>query len=219
MATTVQEVYDDVCRALLEDGALVFFYSEAAFLTDILVVIQDFLQKTGVIKNTYDIRILSGTSSYTVAEDASDVQEAFVDKKYLQPSSEFYLDMANRTWGSDTGAPERWHRDQLSDRTIEVTPTPNFSGAVLPDETRNLKLIATQIPTQSSLALVDNIPLMPDTMAAYLKFGVLEKIFNQDGEARDIQRARYCNARVTECLNAFRAVMQEEALEEIDASQ
>lgn len=211
MATTVQSVYDSVCNALLEDGGLVHVYSEEAFLDDLLDVIRDLLMRTGIIIDVYDIRIISGTSTYSLDESASDIKAVFVDKKHLQPSSGFYLDFSDRNWGSDSGFPEVWRTDNISDGSLQVTPTPDVTGAVLPTETGNLKVFATRVPT-TALTMADNVPLLPDTVSAYLKFGVLEKIFSADGEAFDSQRAKYCGSRVSELTLLLKAIMSEEVM-------
>jgi hypothetical protein len=67
--------------------------------------------------------------------------------------------------------------------------------------------------------MADNIPLLPDTAATYLKFYCMEKIFSTDGEARDPQRAKYCGARWIECCNLFKSISGEEMLEKPFASK
>jgi len=215
MATTVQQVYNDVCRVLLEDGGLVYCYTEQAFLRDLLVSIRDLLQRTGIVKSSETIKTISGTSEYTTSAGVSAIDAVFVDKRYLQPSSGFYLDNAKREWAAESGFPEEWRQDRLAVDKFQLSPTPDFTGAVLPGTSNNITLIESVIPSATSITMSENIPLMPDTMAAYLKFAVLEKIFSTDGDTKDVQRARYCHARVQECVNLFKSIMQEEILEEV----
>lgn len=196
----------------MEDGGLRYFYTEHDFLDDLLSACRVFLQETGIIKNVYNYEITSGTGTYTLGEDVSKIDEVFVDKRHLQKSSGFFMDNYEREWGTESDFPQKWRTDQIDDGTVEISPTPNFNGATLPDQTGNLKVIASQVPTQTSLSMSDNIPLMPDSMATYLKFAVLEVIFSMDGEGKDMARADYCRARVDECIGLFKAVMEEEAL-------
>ena len=49
MAVTAQEIYTEVCDALLEDGGLQFVYTQAGFLSDLRVAVDTFLQSAGIV--------------------------------------------------------------------------------------------------------------------------------------------------------------------------
>ena len=74
----------------------------------------------------------------------------------------------------------------------------------------NLMMSSTALPVQSkTYQLADLIQGIPDTFTVYLKYGVLERVFKMDGEAKDELRARYCASRFQEGVNLARAIMQE----------
>lgn len=76
---------------------------------------------------------------------------------------------------------------------------------------RNLTLIGTAGTLASSFSFGSTIPNVPDAFVPYLGYGVLANIFSTDGEAKDPQRAAYCQARFNEGINLARAYMAQEA--------
>lgn len=92
---------------------------------------------------------------------------------------------------------------------LEVTsPMYGIIGNLVPS-TGNLTLIATTRPPKIAWVLADPIEVVPDEFAAYLKYGVLAKVFSMDSETKDALRARYCGARYQEGIALAKAVSTE----------
>lgn len=80
---------------------------------------------------------------------------------------------------------------------------------------RNFTLIGatmpqSDIPVDQYHQIIEGIPY---SFVQYIKYGALARIFSTDGELKDIQRAKYCDARFTEGKNIARVIMQESVLE------
>jgi hypothetical protein len=66
----------------------------------------------------------------------------------------------------------------------------------------NLTMVGAQgLTTNVFTDLNALIPVIPDSFCFYLGYGVLAMIFSTDGEAKDTQRAAYCNSRYQEGVN------------------
>lgn len=70
----------------------------------------------------------------------------------------------------------------------------------------NLTVVGTKGLVTNVFALDDVIPVVPDSFCPALAYGILARIFSQDGEAKDLQRAQYAQARYSEYANAGAAV-------------
>lgn len=202
MATTVQEVYRKVCRVLLEDDGLNLVYSEGAFLADLAVAVRTLLQATGLVKVYATQAVLSGAATATVPDEYMEVVEAFWNKRYLLRSFGMAMDESDPFWQSKSGPPEQWREDELAANTIQLAHNPSANGT--------LGYIASVQSTAKSLSMEDNIPYLPDSFCSYLPYFVLVKVFETEGESRDLQRAAYCRARRDEALNIAKAIMSEE---------
>jgi hypothetical protein len=79
----------------------------------------------------------------------------------------------------------------------------------IPASDRNLTTYGSQLPSPTSYALTDTIPLIPDSAAMYLAFAVLAKIYGDDAELKDAAKARFCLARYQEGISIFKAALLE----------
>jgi hypothetical protein len=91
------------------------------------------------------------------------------------------------------------------------TLTPLFGTiASMTVSVTNLETIATAIPRKiTNWQLGDTIDLIPDSATPYIKYGILARIWSQDGEQKDEFKAVYANARYTEGINLFGAIMSQ----------
>lgn len=125
----VQDIYDDVCNALLEPNGLVLgMVTEDDFLRFYGEVYQDFLQGAGIIKKLANVVTVSGTSIYEKPEYAMEAEEAAYDRNYLHREDAFTLDALSASWKNQSGPPRRWHEDRLEVRHFEIQPVPARSG-------------------------------------------------------------------------------------------
>lgn len=74
----------------------------------------------------------------------------------------------------------------------------------------NLQIIATGLPSSIQVSLNTYIQQIPDSFAPAIKYGILSRIFAQDGEMKDITKANYCQARYSELVSLAASIMSEE---------
>lgn len=205
MSTAIADIYADVCHAVLESPALAHAYSANAFLRDILVAARTLLQTAPLVQNIFSVSGTSGVGAYAIPDGVGEVLAVFWNGNYLKPSTAMAMNDDDPQWESESRTPETWHMDLLDPDTIRIAPLPVANGT--------LKIVGTEQPTASSLSAGDNIPLVPDTLTHYLMFACLQKIWEMEGEGRDLNRAKYCKARLDELTNVLKVVASEEYAE------
>jgi hypothetical protein len=204
MAVKVQTIYDSVCVAMLEDYGLSLTYSSNLFLNDIYSGIVEFLKESRMAKRFDTQNVTSGTAVSLVPDEFMEVQDVFWNYRHLERSDGFDLDQSDTTWAGESGSPQVWREDQIAMNSVQVAPKPAADGV--------LGYIASLQPIANAVDMDDDIPLVPDDFCFYLKYFCLSKIFETEGECRDLQRAMYCRARWTECMNLAKAVVGEDVL-------
>jgi hypothetical protein len=213
MATSVQNIYDQVCSVLLEpSGFTLGITTQQTFLDLFRAVLLDWYQQTGLIKQVCTQTLTSGTATYTVPDDIISPEEAWWGSKYLQKTSMRELDQYEFAWTNRSGPPDRWFDDSLPPKQLTLYKKPNQTGASYAAKygtfypaDRNLAVLGTAGTLKTSFALGDTIPNVPDSFSCYLAYGVLEKLFSTDGECKDLQRSYYCQARYLEGVAIARA--------------
>lgn len=78
----------------------------------------------------------------------------------------------------------------------------------------NILMIAGARSTRTSFDLDDYIEGVPDSLTFYLKYGVLAKIFDSNGESKDTQKAIYCRQRFLEGQYLAKSIAQEALAED-----
>jgi len=73
----------------------------------------------------------------------------------------------------------------------------------------NLSIIGTTGLTTITYGLNDTVPVLPDSFCGALAYGILARIFSNDSECKDLQRAYYCQARYSEYINVAAAISGE----------
>jgi hypothetical protein len=73
----------------------------------------------------------------------------------------------------------------------------------------NLVLVSPVKPSGIDFSLSNIIEFVLDSFTPYIKYGILAKIFEIDGEMRDVLRARYCKARYEEGILLAKAIAAE----------
>lgn len=313
MATTfkVSDTYNTVCSALLEPfqdglypGLTLGIVTEAQFLVLFAAVLEDFINRSGLVWSIFTQQIQFGISQYMQPNAMNSAKVAFVGGVYIDHSTLADLDDWKYDWRGKAGTPEYWHSDGLPPKTVEMADMPNYSGAsyalanpadptaqppygiyglfngttqgqvtgvlnvagtagtwgagalfdmrwnnyspapnillngaAWPIQTvtdamnlvfavppgdgiynfavnigndGNLTLIGTTGLNSITYTLDEIIPVIPDSFAAvYLAYGVLARIFSNDSECKDLQRAYYCQARYMEGVNAAAAISGE----------
>ncbi len=264
---TVNDVYLEVCDAILEPGGMVLgLVTPEAFLEWFGETITDILTKCGIVKKIVCLGVDAGIGTYTLPNAISDTQYAAYDQGYLYQTSTFYLDNSNSIWAGTNNDPTTWKQDEIGTKEILLSPTPTLSGdpvtmllgqgmfgqiaavsntndlnilgpstgmfgaingftgapylevvtpmwgtiASMSVSVTNLETISTAIPSKvTGWQLTDTIELLPDSFSVYLKYGILARLFSQDGEQKDEFKAMYCASRLTEGINLMAAIMSE----------
>ena len=203
MAVSVQEIYDEVCDAILEPGGLQLgLLSESQFLEFVRVVSIDFLQKTGIIKDTFTVSALFAITEYDYPSDCLKMEHVFWDSGYLQPTDAFSMDHSSTNWENDIDNVETWREDRLAARTFAVHPAPPVNGT-------DFTVIGTKNVVPSTITLSSSIPSIPESMTFYIWAGVMHKIHSMDGEMKDDFKASYFWNRYMEGVQLGQAIMNE----------
>jgi len=223
--TTVQDIYQTVCWVLMEDNGLELgIVTEQQFLDTFAAVFLEFVQKTGITSEIFTQQINAGQSQYMAPPDMVYLQHCFYGGVILSRETLEELDNETYNWRLKSGTPTKYHEDGLPIKTVELVPTPNYTGTaytipVGPDAQppfgvygvfnpgdSNLTMVGSQSITYNTFTLGQLIPVIPDSACLYLGYGVLQTLFSTDGEAKDTQRAQYAAARWNEGLNIFQTV-------------
>lgn len=91
------------------------------------------------------------------------------------------------TWTQTPGTPETFSVSSVPPVTIQLMPPPLASGT--------LDLITTNSGSALDPASTPTILGVPDDFAWVIKWGALADLLGRDGQARDPERAEYCQAR------------------------
>lgn len=211
MATaTFNDVYLDCCDVLLENGGLVLnLVTPQQWLDMAGEVLTDLLLKMHIIQAVDSTTVTNpGISIYSIPIPplSTDVTYCAYDNTYLHRTSTFYLDNSNAIWAGSEGFPQTWKQDEVDPTQVQISPTPAAT-----EGTRTLTLIGAQIPDKiTGWVLGDTIPLLPNSLLPYLRYGILAKIFATDSEQKDLFKAAYCNARCSEGISLMAAMMSQE---------
>jgi hypothetical protein len=204
VATTAGDIYLSVCDVLLEPGGLTTgVYSEADFLTDFREVVADFFERCGIIKGVVTASLTAGNPFIAVPDYLMRVDHVLYRGKLLQQVTAGELDRMIPAWESHTGAIQYWQQDRVPLKHIGLYRIPAVS------ETNALQLVGPTKPSISSYGLSTVVTGLPDTLAPYLKYGMLDRVFGRDGETRDQMRQNYCRSRYEEGIAICRAIAEE----------
>ncbi len=234
MSTTVNQVYQIVCRTLLEpNGFVLGVFSEARFLDALAVVLLDWAQRTGLTKHIYTEMISAGVSEYIVPDAIMEPQLCFVGGKLIEKTTDAELNQNHFEWKRQWDVPRQWHEDSLAPKRIELYPIPNYNGTNIPGgqppygkyvdgsgnpdffpSERNLTIVGPAAPSKNTWALGDTLDAIEDCFVHYLAYGILAQIFSADGETKDVARGHYARARYEEGVSLAKALAAEELLDE-----
>jgi hypothetical protein len=220
--TTVKEIYQQVCFALLENGRLTLgVCTDAQFLHSLAVVLLDFSLRTRIDKSIFNTQIQAGVSQYTVPDSIMAPGLCFAGARIIERVSEADLRRGHHNWKNRSGPPQQWHEDDLDIKRLQLFPTPVTNGAATADKygdfypaENNLAVVGPSSPSKNVWGMGDVLDGIPDSFTHYLIYGILEQIFTADAEHRDNQRALYCRTRFQEGVTLAAAIAKEELLEE-----
>lgn len=105
--------------------------------------------------------------------------------------SEPELDFSNPYWSQDKGTPLEWFQDGSLLASALTQPNIGFHPVTQINDTVTAYYSQCGSDTLTLLSAM----LVPDVMAHFLKYGVLERCFGKDGEQKDPFRENYCRKR------------------------
>lgn len=230
MSVTVQQIYDRVCDVMLEPGGFQLgIVTEQQFLDLFAVVILDLEQRAPLDKKIFTEMISAGYTEYVVPEDIMVPELCFVAGRLIEKVTEAELASMQFEWRRQWGPPKQWHEDNLDVKRVQIFPRPERNGDNMPGDAppigayddffpamNNLSIVGPGGPSKVTWQLTDTIDGMPDTFAYYLVYGILARIFSSESEARDDQRAAYCQSRYGEAALIAEVLAREELSEEDD---
>ena len=132
------------------------------------------------------------------------------------------MDQYDPQWVTQVDDPTSWREDSLPLDTIALFPIPRVTGAGYtgsPTDTQpvgvydqiypadnNLTMIGSKGTDSNVFTLGETIPIFPDSFSLYMAYGVMQKVFEEDGENKDPLRASYCSQRYTEGMQLLAAI-------------
>lgn len=132
MATLWNDVYLQVCEALLESGGLQLgIFTPDEFQVLGVEILTDFLDKTSIIKKIFNVVMSFSVPVYSKSGLLGDLVLLLANQTHLYESSGFYIDNTNPGWHNFADAnqfPDRYRQDELAPRSVELYPTPNVQG-------------------------------------------------------------------------------------------
>jgi hypothetical protein len=157
-------------------------FTQGEMLKYLADVQNTFLLKTQCICTTTTRNITSGTRFYLLPDDCIRLERVVYKGQELWQTTQADSDMTED------------EAEELHSWFYDETPSSNHFGLVeMPQIADTLELWYTQ---RGPVTLALNTPLIvPDPLAYILKYGVLARAFNKDGDQRDPMKAQYCQKR------------------------
>lgn len=133
MAAQVQDIYQALCYALLEDNGLVLgLLTQAQFIDLCNLALIEFCKETSINLDIFTQTVGAGVSKYTIPNSTMRVDDVFLAGVYVEQSDVQALNNNRSRWRYTLGPPTNaWHSDELPPNTIELVLTPNYDGAFL----------------------------------------------------------------------------------------
>lgn len=127
----VQDVYDEVCRVILEpSGPTLGVITQAQVISRIADTIGNFGRDAGLIVTLSGIQALFSIDQYTAPNYMTVVRCAMYNEQYMTPTSQFSLDNSSSgDWALDQpGVPNVWAQDEVEPKEFTVSPNPSLTG-------------------------------------------------------------------------------------------
>ncbi len=224
----VRDIYNRVTYDLLEDLELrLGVLTDQQFLDYLEEAILEFCQQGQAIKKIFTQMVMNAQSQYLIPDDILQVQNCFIGGVYIEQVSLDELQNGEYEWAKKSGMPLSWFEDGLPAGTAQLVPIPDYTGDVIlapqppfgdygsfHPEQGNFTCVGGSGPNPIALTLDDFIPsVIPNSFTPYLVYRIEWRVFSQDGESKDLQRAIYCNARWQEGIALIQAIMTEGMLD------
>lgn len=166
--------------------------------------LNQFLSDTGLILTRSVVNVIPPPSGrLTLVDTIIDVRRAawigaspLNYYRYLCRDDEFSLTMFDNDWSVTPGDTRSYSIFAPPPLTLQLAPPPSVSGQI---ELVTVNTGATLDPATSATILG-----IPDDTTWIVKWGVLADLLGQDGQARDPQRAQYCEQRYQQGIQLVR---------------
>lgn len=172
--------------ALISPAAAVQpLFTQAEMLGYLRDVQNDFLETTRLIFAITTQNLTQNVPVNNTPADSIRVERIQIGGTSLWNVSQEELDMYSPSWQAEQGAPSSWYQNHLNTSQYAVAPPPPVG------------LVAELWYSQKgiTLPLLTDSLIVPDIFGMYLKYGVLQKAWEKDGETKDARRSAYCGKR------------------------
>lgn len=127
----VSDVYQVVCNRILEPGGLQLgVLTVDQFLLYFADVLTEFLRDTAISKVLVTQAINFSVGQYLIPERMLRVDNAFTSARFIPKTTADSLDNTSFQWRRKIGPVKVWHDDGLPMQTVELSPAPNWQGAL-----------------------------------------------------------------------------------------
>lgn len=197
------QVYERVCYVLLEPQQLTLgLLTDGQFQRTYVSVLNDFLARTRLVKGLAPIQQQFGVHMYVVPEGHAATQAVFSDGVALYDDAVGDWNEDYDSWGSDIGHPMSWAPDRAMENQFRVRPIPDVDGI--------LTVVAPSITSNMTPDLDADVDILPAPFVIYLAYGILAKLFSENGELKDGLRYRYCQTRYDEGIQRAKIIIAEQ---------
>lgn len=202
------QVWNQITATLLEPGTIPYAGTDQWSQSQILDALQQardqFLLDTGsVITRTLVTNPAQPISRISLPQTIIDVRRA----AWFTTGTGLFSTLWRIDEYSADAFSNSWQTPQLLPQSFSVSVTPPITLQIIPPSNDPAATTNTEILSVSSGATLTLAPVVlgvADDLSYGVKFGALASLFNADGQARDLQRAQYCEQRYTEAVNVAR---------------
>jgi hypothetical protein len=146
----------------------------------------DFLLKTRPIYEVVTQAIDAGVRFYTQPSNTIRIERIAVNGNELYNTAQETIDLLNASGTTLANVPRYWFQDEQPGNYM-------YGYKEVPQVNNTAELWYSEA-SSSTLVLTSTL-LVPDYLSQYIKYGVLARAFQKDGEYRDPQRAEYFEKR------------------------
>lgn len=193
------DLYADIASVLLEDTGISIAVDGQRVPDLVQMCINELLRDCLKVYDIASMTVSAGSATVQISPGAIIVEEVFWEGLRLEKTYPHSIEFSSDA-SSVSGRPEFWCHDLSRSGSVRLYPVPDSPGQMK-------AIYVVRSSDVSDIGFGKQIPYLPDSVASLLRWGVLAKIFSQDGEGKDMRRARYCQYRWDEAKQIIMDVM------------
>lgn len=159
------------------------FYTQAEVLDYLADAQKDFLLRVQAVLSVASVNTVQNQRWYNIPDQAVRLERVAMEGQELYNTTQTSLDVLNYlNDGSIEGTPAQWYQDSSGNQMFGLWPLPDAAGDAE----------CWYYDRGPDVLALNSVMTVPDVCIHFLKYRVLAKVWEKDGEQRDPQRAQYC---------------------------